>query len=105
MEMEKALVGAFSGHCKTSRRLADSSIHRRSCYAAVRAQVTWSLVTPLARPPRAANIQPGLGSGEVSCTRHREVLASLVRSVGILYFTLYLLCCMLKLIFKRVAIE
>ena len=43
--------------------------------------MTWSLVTPLARPPRAANMETSLGSGEVSCSRHREVLASLVRSV------------------------
>ena len=57
----------------------------------MRAQVTWSLVTPLARPPRAANMEPGLGSGEVSCSRHREVLASLVRSVDILYSVLALL--------------
>ena len=64
----------------------------------MRAQVTWSLVTPLARPPRAANMEPGLDSGEVSCSRHREVLASLVRSVDILF-------CVLVLIFKRVAIE
>ena len=54
--------------------------------------MTWSLVTPLARPPRAANREPGLGSGEVSCSRHREVLASLVRSVDIPYSVLAVLC-------------
>ena len=50
----------------------------RSCYSRVRDNVAWSLVHPINKPPRAANINIKTG---VSCSDYRDFLQRLVKSV------------------------
>ena len=49
----------------------------RSCFTQIRDNVAWSLVHPVTRPPRAANMK----TGRLSCSQHRNILDSLVGAV------------------------
>ena len=52
----------------------------RSCFSNIRDNVAWSLVHPVTRPPRAANINMKTW-GPLACSDHRTSLASLVSAL------------------------
>ena len=75
---EKALVGAFSGHCETSRRFVDSSIraqHRRIDLAIDQAnrllEEAWGRGLPLDQYPLYHNYE-NIGTGATFLRGHQN---------------------------------